>query len=55
LPEVTPWETEVAPQDASRFKTMLYGFYGKTSQSIREFGMKPFKSGRPNKKKPSAS
>ena len=34
---------EKISEDGGRFKTMLYGFYGKKSRLILDFGMKPFK------------
>jgi tricorn protease-like protein len=27
----------------SRYKTMLYGYYGKKSKQVQDFGMKPYK------------
>jgi hypothetical protein len=29
--------------DISRFRTMLYGFYGKKNQVVSDFGMKPYR------------
>jgi hypothetical protein len=44
-------EDKKIDKDAGKFKTMLYGFYGKKSLIVRDFGMKPFKDARPRAKK----
>jgi hypothetical protein len=41
--------------DVSRYKTMIYGFYGKKNQVVSDFGMKPFKDASIARKNNSAS
>lgn len=42
-------------KDVSRYKTMIYGFYGKKNQAVSDFGMKPFKDNSRSGKNNSAS
>ncbi|MBN2351616.1 MAG: hypothetical protein JXD23_03530 [Spirochaetales bacterium] len=39
-------------KDLARFRSLVYGFYGKKNQTVRDFGMRPFKDGKAKAKKP---
>jgi hypothetical protein len=42
-------------KDMARFKSLVYGFYGKKDQVVRDFGMQPFKEDGAGKGKKAAA
>jgi hypothetical protein len=42
-------------KDMARYRSLVYGFYGKKNQMVRDYGMVPFKSTRATAKKTSAT
>jgi hypothetical protein len=39
-------------KDLARYWSLVYGYYGKKNQIVRDFGMRPFKDGQGKPKRP---